>query len=60
MKDNNLSWDELHDSRPESNQFDEVVASAMTRRGFLSRVLAVGSGAAVMDTGLANFAITPV
>ena len=33
-------WDELHDPRPEETEFDAVVASAMSRRGFLGRVLA--------------------
>ena len=45
-------WDELHDPRPEENDFDAVVASAMTRRAFFGRVLTIGSGAAVMGTGL--------
>ncbi len=47
-------WDELKDPRPEENDFDGVVASAMTRRGFMGRILAVGSGAAVMGAGLMN------
>jgi secreted PhoX family phosphatase len=47
-------WDELHDPRPEETEFDAVVASAMSRRGFLGSVLAMGSGAAVMGTGLLN------
>ncbi|UWQ17864.1 PhoX family phosphatase [Jannaschia sp. M317] len=45
-------WDELHSPRPEQTQFDDVVASAVSRRGFLRGVLAVGSGAAVMGTGV--------
>lgn len=63
-------WDELHDPRPEDTQFDAVVASAMSRRGFLGRIMAMGSGAAVMGTGLLNstavqaagnrFAFTPI
>ncbi len=64
-------WDELKDPRPEENDFDAVVASAMTRRAFMGRVLAMGSGAAVMGTGLLNttsaqaqasnrFAFTPI
>ncbi|TFL19880.1 PhoX family protein [Jannaschia formosa] len=45
-------WDELHDPRPEITEFDRVVASAISRRGFLSGVLAIGSGAAALGTGL--------
>lgn len=44
-------WDELHDPRPENNQFDKVVETALSRRGFLGGVLAFGSGAAAMGTG---------
>lgn len=59
MKDDtsNLSWDdwdELQSPRVDTNDFDKVVDSAMSRRGFLGRVLAFGSGAAVMGTGLLN------
>ena len=64
-------WDELNDPRPEATEFDAVVASAMSRRGFLGRVLAMGSGAAVMGAGLLKsttaqaltpnrFAFTPI
>ncbi|WP_179379661.1 PhoX family protein [Jannaschia marina] len=45
-------WDEHHFPRPETNDFDRVVEAALTRRGFLRGVLAVGSGAAVMGSGL--------
>ncbi|MHA6344098.1 PhoX family protein [Roseivivax sp. CAU 1761] len=45
-------WDELHFPRHETPDFDRVVERAISRRGFLSGVLAVGSGAAVMGTGL--------
>lgn len=45
-------WDELTFPRPEENEFDRVVESAISRRGFLSGVLAFGSGAAVMGAGL--------
>ncbi|GGC08668.1 transcriptional initiation protein Tat [Marivita lacus] len=45
-------WDELNDPRPEGNDFDKVVERAISRRGFLGGVLAFGSGAAVMGTGL--------
>ena len=45
-------WDELHDPRPEENGFDKVVEEAISRRGFLGGVLAFGSGAAAMGTGL--------
>ena len=43
-------WDELHDPRPDENQFNDVVEEAISRRGFLNGVLAFGSGAAVMGT----------
>lgn len=58
MKDadhRNLSWDEwdeMRSPRPEVTDFDVVVEKALSRRGFLSGVLAFGSGAAVMGTGL--------
>lgn len=58
MKDadhRNLSWDEwdeMRSPRPEVSDFDVVVEKALSRRGFLSGVLAFGSGAAVMGTGL--------
>jgi len=45
-------WDELQDPRPATNDFDAVVESAMSRRGFLSGLLVLGSGAAAMGTGL--------
>ena len=45
-------WDEVNFPRPEENDFDRVVESAISRRGFLTSVLAFGSGAAVMGTGL--------
>ncbi|MEM7472817.1 MAG: PhoX family phosphatase [Pseudomonadota bacterium] len=44
-------WDELQSPRPEETDFDEVVEAALSRRGFLSGVLAFGSGAAVMGAG---------
>ncbi|PTX57018.1 hypothetical protein C8N43_1683 [Litoreibacter ponti] len=43
-------WDELHSPRPEETQFDAVVERALSRRGFLSGLVAFGSGAAVMGT----------
>ncbi|MDG3041027.1 PhoX family protein [Roseicyclus marinus] len=45
-------WDELNFPRPEVQDFDRVVERAISRRGFLGGVLAFGSGAAVMGTGL--------
>jgi len=45
-------WDELQSPRADTNDFDAVVDKAMNRRGFLGSVLAFGSGAAVMGTGL--------
>ncbi|NNU80583.1 PhoX family phosphatase [Halovulum dunhuangense] len=65
-------WDELHDPRPEETGFDRVVERAMTRRGFLGNLVVLGSGAAVMGTGLlssgsaraqeaaSRFAFTPI
>ena len=44
-------WDELKDPRPADNDFDRVVETAVSRRGFLGGVLAFGSGAAAMGTG---------
>ena len=44
-------WDELNDPRPETNDFDRIVETALSRRGFLGGVLAFGSGAAAMGTG---------
>lgn len=41
-------WDEHHFPRPEVQDFDRVVEANLSRRGFLSGVLAFGSGAAVM------------
>jgi secreted PhoX family phosphatase len=45
-------WDEINFPRPEENDFDKVVERAISRRGFLGGVLAFGSGAAAMSTGL--------
>lgn len=67
-----MSWDafdEMRDPRPARHGFDEVVDRAISRRGFLGGVLAVGSGAAVFGSALiggsrpaqaASFAFTPV
>ncbi|MGJ8547071.1 MAG: PhoX family protein [Sulfitobacter sp.] len=49
-------WDELHDPRPENTEFDDVVQSALSRRGFLGGLVAMGSGAAVMGSGLLDSA----
>lgn len=60
MKDSDLShlswdeWDEHHDPRPEETDFDRVVEAALSRRGFLSGIVAFGSGAAAMGAGLLN------
>ena len=48
-------WDEKHFPRPEESEFDRVVESAISRRGFLGGVLAFGSGAAAMSAGLVSF-----
>jgi secreted PhoX family phosphatase len=64
-------WDDINFPRPEENEFDRVVERALSRRGFLGGVLAFGSGAAVMGTGLfgagkavaaqdSRFAFTPI
>ncbi|KIC51875.1 PhoX family phosphatase [Tateyamaria sp. ANG-S1] len=45
-------WDELKFPRKTTQDFDEVVERAISRRGFLGSVLAFGSGAAVMGTGM--------
>lgn len=47
-------WDELTFPRPEENDFDRVIESAISRRGFLGGALAFGSGAAAMGTGVMN------
>lgn len=44
------AWDELQNPPPAVTDFDRVVESAMSRRGFLSGILAVGSAAAAMGT----------
>ncbi len=52
---NDLSWDEfdeLRDARPAATEFDKVVESAISRRGFMGGVLAFGSGAAAFGSGL--------
>ncbi|GAB4261866.1 MAG: PhoX family phosphatase [Pararhodobacter sp.] len=46
------AWDELNFPRPTETDFDRIVDSALSRRGFLRSVLVFGSGAAVMGTGL--------
>jgi secreted PhoX family phosphatase len=43
-------WDELNFPRPEGCDFDRVVESALSRRGFLSGLVVFGSGAAVMGS----------
>ncbi len=65
-------WDEQNFPRAKSNGFDEVVERAISRRGFLGGVLAFGSGAAAMGTGMlgstsveaqvatSRFAFTPI
>ena len=47
-------WDEIKFPRPDTNEFDDVVERALSRRGFLSGVVAFGSGAAVMGTGVGS------
>lgn len=43
-------WDELQNPPPAVTDFDRVVESALSRRGFLGGVLAFGSAAAAMGT----------
>ena len=45
-------WDEENFPRPTKQDFDQVVESAISRRGFLGGALAFGSGAAVMGAGI--------
>ena len=45
-------WDELHFPRPDESEFDRVVERAISRRGFLGGVVAFGSGAVAMSSGL--------
>ena len=46
-------WDEVIQPRKEEpHGFDTVVERNISRRGFMSGVLAFGSGAAVMGSGL--------
>ncbi|MFN4011421.1 MAG: PhoX family protein [Pannonibacter sp.] len=50
---NDLSWDEwdeLQTPPPAVTDFDKVVESALSRRGFLSGILAMGSAAAAMGS----------
>lgn len=47
-------WDEINFPREKENEFDRVVERAISRRGFLGGVLAFGSGAALMSSGLLN------
>ncbi|MEO9682948.1 PhoX family protein [Tateyamaria sp.] len=45
-------WDELNFPRANVQGFDDVVETAISRRGFVSGVLTFGSGAAVMGTSM--------
>lgn len=51
-------WDEQNFPRAEENEFDRVVERAISRRGFLGGVLAFGSGAAVMGTGVLGLSMS--
>ncbi|WP_057464208.1 PhoX family phosphatase [Pseudovibrio sp. POLY-S9] len=51
-------WDEQNFPRAEENEFDRVVERAISRRGFLGGVLAFGSGAAVMGTGVLSLSMS--
>ena len=74
MKDVDLNrisadeWDELNDPRPETCDFDRVMEVALSRRGFIGGVLALGSGASAMGVLMSSsaaqaadrFAFTPI
>ena len=45
-------WDEANFPRPAETEFDRVVERALSRRGFLGGVVALGSGAAAMGLGV--------
>ncbi len=45
------AWDETVRPAPETTDFDRVVESALSRRGFLSGLIVFGSGAAAMGMG---------
>ena len=62
MSHDDLSFDEhdeLINPRAEETDFDRVVESALSRRGFLGGVLAFGSGAAAMGGGLMACTTSP-
>lgn len=50
------AFDEARSPRAEETEFDRVVAAGLSRRGFLSSLVAFGSGAAVMGTLLRSTA----
>ncbi|MEZ5753167.1 MAG: DUF839 domain-containing protein, partial [Paracoccaceae bacterium] len=63
------AWDELNFPRPAETEFDRVVERALSRRGFLRGVLALGSAAAAMGvpgvrgalaSTAARFPFTPI
>lgn len=45
-------WDEINFPRAQETDFDRVLETTLSRRGFLCGALAFGSAAAVMGTGL--------
>ncbi len=49
-------WDELQRPAPETTDFEQVIDAALSRRGFLSGLVALGSGAAVFGLGGATSA----
>jgi len=62
-------FDEARSPRAETTDFDRIVASGLSRRGFLTGLVAFGSGASVMgsllrgtaaEAATARFAFTPI
>ena len=71
MSDDRFSFDAFDESRsprPETTDFDRIVAKGLSRRGFLTGLLAIGSAASVMgalkgsvaQAATARFAFTPI
>ena len=52
-------YDELINPHPEHNDFDSIVQTAISRRGFLSGVLTFGAGSFLMGSSDAKASTTP-